>query len=150
MVLRRKSAVRAGRPSLYSEQLAAEICRRVAGGGNLLQISRDGAMPGHATLHRWLNEIADFRDNYLQAREARADARSDRMDVLVDAMLAGDLDPRVASVALTHERWMAGREAPKRYGDRMALDADVNMPPVRFIIVRTSRSGERGDAEAEG
>ncbi len=41
-----------GRPSLYTEALAAKICRRLAEGETLRAICRDKAMPDKASLHR--------------------------------------------------------------------------------------------------
>ncbi len=43
-----------GRPSLYTEALAAKICRRLAEGESLRAICRDKAMPDEATVPRWL------------------------------------------------------------------------------------------------
>ncbi len=48
-----------GRPSLYTEALAADICRRLAEGETLRAICRDKAMPDKATVgetlarHTW-------------------------------------------------------------------------------------------------
>ncbi len=55
-----------GRPSLYTEALAAKICRRLAEGETLRAICRDTAMPDKATVLRWLadKKRADFRDQY--------------------------------------------------------------------------------------
>lgn len=102
-------------------------------------------MPSHDCLHRWRREHPEFNDKYEAARLARADVRADRMDDYVEQMLRGDLDPNVVRVALAHERWQAGREAPKRFGDRLAIDADVTLQPVQFIVERSARPAKRGD-----
>jgi hypothetical protein len=64
------------------------------------------------------------------------------MDDIARRVLLGEVDPRAAHVALTHERWQAGREAPKRFGDRLAVDAEVKVEPVTFVIVRTALPDE--------
>ncbi len=68
-----------GRPSLYTDALAANICRRLAEGETLRAICRDKAMPDKATVLRWLADKAktDFRDQYAHAREMQADALFD-------------------------------------------------------------------------
>ncbi len=68
-----------GRPSLYTEALVAQICRRLAEGETLRAICRDPAMPDKATILRWLGdkEKADFRDQYAHAREMQAGWRAD-------------------------------------------------------------------------
>jgi hypothetical protein len=50
---------------------------------------------------------------------------------------------------------MAGREAPKRYNDRAALDADIKVAPGAFVIVRfadgrAAAKMERAHAKAGG
>jgi len=42
-----------GRPTLYTEELAAEICRRLAGGESLRRICEDDHMPGASTVVDW-------------------------------------------------------------------------------------------------
>ncbi len=49
-----------GRPSLYTEPLAAKICLRLAEGETLRSICRDGAMPDKATVLRWLADEGRF------------------------------------------------------------------------------------------
>ena len=68
-----------GRPSLYTEALAAKICRRLAEGETLRSVCRDKAMPDKATVLRWLSDKknADFRDQYAHARDMQADALFD-------------------------------------------------------------------------
>ena len=43
-----------GRPSLYTEVLAAQICRRLAEGETLRAICRDPGMPAISTVMGWL------------------------------------------------------------------------------------------------
>jgi hypothetical protein len=130
-----------GRPTLFSPTLAKAVCEKIAGGWTLTAIARDPNMPSRDDFFRWLREHAEFHDMYFEARRARADARSDAMDGIVERVLKGELDPRAAQVALTHERWAAGREAPKRYGERLEIDADVRVEPVSFVIVRSAPKG---------
>jgi hypothetical protein len=64
----------------------------------------------------------DFAVNYARAREARADARSDKIDRLIDQMLKGEIKSDVARVAIDALKWQAGREMPKRYGDKIVSE----------------------------
>ncbi len=59
-----------GRPSLYTEALAAKICQRLAEGETLRAICRDKAMPDKANVLRWLGDKkkADFRDQHVVRR----------------------------------------------------------------------------------
>jgi hypothetical protein len=71
-------------------------------------------------LERSIHE--DFAVNYARAREARADARSDKIDRPIDQMLKGEIKSDVARVAIDALRWQAGREQPKRYGDKILTE----------------------------
>lgn len=96
-----------------------EICRRVAGGENVDVITRDKDMPHRDTVYSWLREFPEFADEYARAREARADARSDRIDDWVKKAVDGEIDHQVARLAIDAEKWQAGKENPKRYGDKV-------------------------------
>lgn len=73
-----------GRPSIFSEELADEICERIADGESLRSICRDDEMPSKATVFRWLAEKQDFQDQYTRAREAQADSLVDDMLDIAD------------------------------------------------------------------
>ena len=75
-----------GRPSLYTETLAANICQRLAEGETLRSVCRDEAMPDKATILRWLadKKKADFRDQYAHARDMQADALFDEALEIAD------------------------------------------------------------------
>ncbi len=45
-----------GRPSVYTDKLAAEICIRLAIGESLVQICKEDAMPAYRTVMNWLFE----------------------------------------------------------------------------------------------
>ena len=92
-----------GRPTVYSDKLAATICGRLAEGESLRTICADDAMPGKSTVLRWLldGEHKVFRDQYARAREAQADYFADEilaiaddspLRVLLAALQAGRVD----------------------------------------------------------
>jgi hypothetical protein len=70
--------------------------------------------------------------NYARAREHRADARADRIDEICDELHRGKLDPNAARVLIDAEKWQAGKEMPKRYGDRVEVDAKAGL-----VVVET-------------
>ena len=133
---------KAGRPSLYTDQLAAKICRRLAEGETLRAICRDGAMPDKSTVLRWLGDKTkiEFRDQYAHARDMQADALFDEaLEIADDA--AGDWSTdKDGKKVLDHEhvqrsrlpvdtrKWAAGKMAPKRYGDKIQHTGDGGGP----------------------
>ncbi len=122
-----------GRPSLYTEALAAEICRRLAEGETLRAICRDKAMPDKATVLRWLadKKKADFRDQYTHAREMQADALFDEALEIADYASDDWAVDKDGKKTLDHEhvqrsrlrvdtrKWLMARMAPKKYGDKL-------------------------------
>jgi hypothetical protein len=122
-----------GRPSLYTETLAAKFCRRLAEGETLRAICRDKAMPDKATVLRWLadKKKAEFRDQYAHARDMQADALFDEALEIADDASGDWMEDKDGKKILDHEhvqrsrlrvdtrKWAAGKLAPKRYGDKL-------------------------------
>ncbi len=130
-----------GRPSLYTEALAAGICRRLAEGETLRSVCRDKAMPDKATILRWLadKKKADFRAQYAHAREMQADALFDEALVIADDASDDWAEDKDGKKTLDHEniqrsrlrvdtrKWAAGKLAPKKYGDKLDIFVSIGL-----------------------
>ncbi len=130
-----------GRPSLYTEALAAKLCLRLAEGETLRAICRDGAMPDKATVLRWLADKAkfEFRDQYAHARDMQADALFDEALEIADDVSGDWSTDKDGKKVLDHEniqrsrlrvdtrKWAAGKMAPKRYGDKLDLGGSIGL-----------------------
>src|SRR4051812_16054627 len=111
----------AGRPSDYSTELTDDICRQIAEGMSMQEICSRPEMPHVATVYRWLQRHAGFRDTYVSARERQAHTIADRA---VAMALDGDRvisDPQAAKVQLDAIKWTAARLAPKVYGNKAEI-----------------------------
>lgn len=75
----RETARAPGRPSIYTEALADEICERLACGESLRRICSEPGMPDKATVIRWLAKNASFRTSYTHARAVQADVWADEI-----------------------------------------------------------------------
>jgi hypothetical protein len=129
-------AEKAGRPTVYSLELAAEICARLTEGEPLVKICRDEHIPSTTTVYRWLATNEPFRDLYARAREDQADTLADQIIDIADenpATIVGEEDGkevvRVDSAAIAHQRlrvdarkWIAAKLKPKKYGERVDHD----------------------------
>jgi hypothetical protein len=127
-----------GRPSLFTSEIGEEVCRRLyESEGNdipesLRQICSDPDMPARATVHRWLNENTEFRDQYARAREIRMDALVDRMVWLsmeaktkaTGAPGTGEAGAKVAAYKLEIDtiKWILSREYAREYGDKISQE----------------------------
>lgn len=115
------------RPTDYTEELAQEICDRLADGESLLNILRDDGMPSRQTIYRWLRDIdkQSFCDNYAQARESGADRHFD--ELYETALKAEPETVQVAKLQIDTMKWRLARQLPKKYGDRLEVDQKTEL-----------------------
>ena len=131
-----------GRPSLYTDKLAAKICRRLAAGESLRAICRDNAMPSISTVMGWLfdGNHDKFSEQYARAREAQAEIRADEIvDIADDDTndFAADKDGKLVAnsehiqrsrLRVDARKWIAAKLLPKRYGDKIQHTGDGGGP----------------------
>jgi hypothetical protein len=111
----------AGRPSTYTPELVATICNRIVGGESLRAICEDEAMPNKSTVLLWAQNIAEFSDQYARAREISAESDADDVAHYARQAATGKIEAAAATAAINGLKWSAGKRAPKKYGDKVAL-----------------------------
>lgn len=119
------------RPSSFTQEVADEICERIADGESLRTICRYENMPARATVFKWLADIKSFSDQYARAREAQADLMAEEIleiadDGLNDTYVDDNGNKRTDQEVIGRSRlrvdarkWLASKMAPKKYGDRV-------------------------------
>lgn len=131
-----------GRPSTYSNEIAVEICLRLADGESLRKICKDTAMPAISTVMGWLfdGKHADFSEQYARARDLQADKLFDEALEIADETSDDWIRTEDDKKILDHEhvqrsrlrvdtrKWAAGKLAPKRYGDKLQHTGDGGGP----------------------
>jgi len=127
---------RAGRPSLYTAELAAEICRRLAEGQSLREICRDDGMPAESTVRGWsLDNVDGFFALYSRARRLQAEqwadeiieiAENGRNDWTVrqnkDGTTAVVLDRehvQRSALRVDSRKWLLSKLHPETWGERV-------------------------------
>ena len=138
------------RPSDYNEDIALEICIKIADGLSLRSICLEEGMPSKTSVFRWLEKHEAFRDQYARARVLQADALfDDILDISDDGTndwierkdekgeptghysTNGEAIQR-SRLRVDTRKWMAGKLRPKKYGERQELDlksSDGSMTP---------------------
>jgi hypothetical protein len=111
------------RPSLYSPELAEAICARLEAGEPLARICRDNGMPGVRTVLQWADEKEDFQAEYSRAHRAQAEQLVARIHDIMETAVDKD-SAAAARVQINGLIWIASKQAPKRYGDRLDLNVD--------------------------
>ena len=108
-----------GRPSLYTADLAAGICRRMAMGETLRAICAGDDMPPESTVRGWVvDDVEGFSAQYARAREAQGHAIAEQG--LVEAIAAEDA--QLGRLAFDARKWFASKVAPKHYGDKVTQE----------------------------
>lgn len=153
------------------------ICERLMEGESLRSIVCAEGMPGRSTVHRWLADDTEFRDQYARARAIQADTLFDEMLDIADDGSNDWIERRredgSTETVLDHEhvqrsklrvdtrKWMASKLAPKKYGDDLMLrHADADGGPLDlndearavrlasiFDSIRRRRAGKPDDGD---
>lgn len=127
------------RKDSYTQQIADEICERIAQGEPLRQICRDEHMPAWRTVYDWLNKYEDFATAIARARELGFDAiAEDLLDIADDGkndwMEKYDKDGEAVGYQLNGEHVqrsklrietrlkLLAKWSPKKYGDKQQVE----------------------------
>lgn len=129
------SVNKGGRPTLYSLEIALEICDRIADGESLVKICSDPKMPKKTAVYEWLLRHKEFAEIYARAREDQADTLADEIHAISDELPQQIVDDKgktrydSAYVQWQKNRvdarkWVAAKLKPKKYSDRIAHVGD--------------------------
>ena len=128
----------AGRPSIYSDELALQICERLADGESLRSVCATEGFPNERTVRRWaLDDKHPFSPQYTRARELGYHKMADEMLEIADDG-TNDYVTRENKDGSTYEaldsehvqrsrlrvdtrKWLLGKALPKLYGDKVEL-----------------------------
>jgi len=116
-----------GRPRMYTDDMAINICERIAQGEPLTKICRDENMPTLVTIYRWFhsNEYEAFCKLYMKAKSDAADTLADEILEIADEVpRMGEKGVDFAAVKYQQLRvdtrkWIAAKLKPRRYGERV-------------------------------
>jgi len=147
-----------GRWSTYTPEIGEAVCARIAGGESLKSIGADPQMPCAATVLNWAKTYPEFGDAYAQARAFMADVLFDEAREVALAATTGNV--WVGRLQFDVIRWMTARMAPKKYCERLVVEAEVaarraeeaaadpGRAPMTVIVKRFSDVTPQDEAEA--
>lgn len=133
-----------GRPSIYSDDLGVEICRRLAMGESLRSICRDEEMPVISTVSLWIVDGKHqwFSERYTKAREAQAIYHVDEMIDHRDDILNGNFDAASARVYMDITKWTSERMARKRFTTKEQEESAGEDSDVTITIKRAKKTDD--------
>lgn len=95
---------------MYAQESTSEMCRRA---GISLSL-----------FFKWVNEDPDVGEQYVRAREARADAVFEQLDEIGEEAAMAESAVQVAGLRLKADnlKWKLARMAPKKYGEKLQTE----------------------------
>lgn len=122
-----------GRPSTFTQEIADEICRRLAQGEPLAQICRDDNMPAVRTVSDWKKASEAFSADFAHAREEGFDQiAADCLDIADETSndtVYGESGARANTEWISRSKLrietrlkLLAKWDPKRYGDKIDLN----------------------------
>jgi hypothetical protein len=122
-----------GRPSSFTQEIADEICARLAKGEPLASICRDEHMPAVRTISGWKDQSEAFKADFARAREEGFDKiAADCLDIADETAfdtIQGENGDRANTEWISRSKLrietrlkLLAKWDPKRYGDKV----DVN------------------------
>jgi len=108
-----------GRPSSFSQEVADEICDRIAKGETLRTIMKDPHIPERLSVYRWLEANESFREQYAHARLQQAD---NYFEQIIDEAFTSH-DAQIGRLRIDALKWVASKMQPKKYGDKLEIEA---------------------------
>jgi hypothetical protein len=128
-----------GRPTDYTEEIAANICASIAEGKSLVSICKQDGMPSTVTVYSWLQKNEEFLNIYTRAREDQADTLADEIiDIADDATHDTTVNPETGYECANTEwlarsrlrvearKWVASKLKPKKYSDKLNLEGNID------------------------
>ena len=140
----RKQNVRRGRgrPSSYSDEIAAEICERLALGESLHKICMDDQMPERTTVWKWGNAYPSFSQELYEARLQQAEGYFDELQDIADDVKENRDAIAKAKLRADVRKFSLARMNRAKYGDRQDLNiaGQAGSPPVKTAGVKVHLS----------
>ncbi len=129
-----KKKMPVGRPTKYTQELAATICAEIGLGKSLRTVLKGEDMPAMSSVFLWLREHKDFSEQYARACEERTEAMAEDIIDISDESSRdfietedGRMIPNTEAIQRSKLRvdtrkWLMAKMKPKKYGDKMEVD----------------------------
>lgn len=134
------------RPTKFSQEIADKICLQLSTScKGLAKICEDNSMPTVRTVYNWLRnpEYVDFLHLYTRAREEQAHFMAEEIIDIADDVSKDNLTTEVgeienrewvnrSKIRIEARKWLASKLLPKKYGDKLDVEATVNKVTISF------------------
>lgn len=116
------------------EKFINTICERMAKGRSLRSVLKDNGMPCRQSFHNWVDERKERIDQYIRAREDRADTIFEDIFDIADSQEGDTITLEDGKEVTNHDaiqrarlridsrKWILSKMQPKKYGDKIDID----------------------------
>ena len=131
-----------GGQTIWTREIADEICERLIGGEALMHICKDEHMPSESTVLDWADRDREgFAAEYERARRLQAERFADEILLIADDT-SGDTITRESAngneyevanhewiarskIKIETRKWLMGKRDRRKYGERVEVDQTV-------------------------
>ena len=134
---KKKSKGMPGRPSIYTSELAKEICDTIASSNKALQslCESNPHWPRYNCIYEWISDNRmGFGDMYAKAKESQADYLAedilriiDKPETFFDEHGNERNDVGMIRIKVDALKWHAMKLKPKKYGDKQQIETKVTI-----------------------
>jgi hypothetical protein len=128
-----------GRPTVYSEALANEICNKIASSnvGTRKLCEMHEAWPSQDTIFTWIKTYPYFSERYSEAKRLQIEVFMDDIlfisdnienDKLTDQdgkLVLNSVAVSRAKLQVDTKKWLAGKLMPRMYGDKVQQEVTL-------------------------
>jgi hypothetical protein len=138
-----------GRPTLYTPELADEICEAVASSelGLCHLVDKNPHWPHRANIFIWMRKYPDFRNKYTKAKEDQVEVSVEHMqEIMNEPHKYKDLETGLEKIdvpmlrlKMDAIRWQAGKLKRKKYGDEKQENPEEQIKPLHDEAIERTK-----------
>lgn len=136
------------------KQYKDKIIKGTLKGMSYATICKEKGFPQSTTFFKWLNSDAQFKTNYVQAREQQALFYAESIEAVINDLKNAENPTReltdIARLEIDTKKWIASRLLPKVYGSNTSqTNIQVNVAPVTGMQILDSIETTETDTKTD-
>jgi hypothetical protein len=128
----------------FSMEILQLMCNEIASGKSLSQVCSQKHFPSHSLLAQWRRLYPEVDAALEQAYAMRGEIARDEVQRLIEAPSSSKSELEDKKVAIDGWKWLASRDAPKRFGSKV-----VDVEGGGGMVINIISHIDRGDNERE-
>lgn len=142
--------LKTGRKTTYSDKKAEQFCRYISLGHSLKKACSQNDMPSITQVYEWKRRYPAFAQMFEQAQIERGLTLGDRIGELAEQVLAGEVDPAAARVAMDGYKFTAARLASKTWGEKsqVTVEHGISQQAAQVLQDLSQRARQRQELQA--